>query len=125
MYALPLFLMALASIFNETVQSTSRDQLRRLKPDGLPKEFVYNDDRPAIIVVDKSHSCAFGHSFFELTVNVEGKPEAPKRKSSSLRGKRDIEWVRGLLIQLRFVPFKVGTKLVAVHTYVTVACESP
>jgi len=125
--AILVFLLLLgARLFAET-DVTSREQFNRLMPSGLPNGLRYNADRASLELRLNDTNCPVSaHGFFELHINSQGEVTRAKDVSISRSVHPQamaMQWVRDLLLQIRFRPLILGSKTTSVHTFATVVCQ--
>jgi hypothetical protein len=106
---------------------TSQEQFNRVVPGGLPRQLHYNPDRASLELQADEQDCPIStHSFFELSVNARGEVTRARdvTTSRSIHPKyMAVEWVKTLLMQIRFKPLRLGSKTTSVHTFATVVCQ--
>jgi hypothetical protein len=106
---------------------TSQEQFNRVMPGGLPTQLHYNPDRASLELKSDEQNCPVSaHGFFELNVNSQGEVTRAKdvSRSRSFHPKTmTAQWVRNILMQIRFRPLSLGSKTTSVHTFATVVCQ--
>jgi hypothetical protein len=106
---------------------TSQEQFHRVMPGGLPNELQYNPDRASLELRADDQNCPVSaRGFFELNVNAQGEVTRAKdvSRSRSIHPKSMAgQWVRTILMQIRFKPLRLGSKATSVHTFATVVCQ--
>jgi len=106
---------------------TSQEQFNRVMPGGLPDQLHYNPDRASLEVRADDQNCPVSaRGFFELSVNPQGEVTRAKdvSRSRSVHPKSMApQWVRNILMQIRFKPLRLGSKTTSVHTFATVVCQ--
>lgn len=124
---LSAYLILLSSSLVARTDVTSREQFNRVLPGGLPHQLEYNTDRASLEVRADDKNCPkSAQGFFELSINSHGNVTHAKDvgRSRSLRAdSMAVKWVRNILMQIRFRPLRVGTKITSVHTFTTVVCR--
>jgi hypothetical protein len=115
-------LFASTDLFAHT-DVTSQEQFQRVLPGGLPNELRYNPDRASLELRADDQNCPVAaRGFFELKVNAKGQVTGAKDISKS-RSSVAVQWVKNLLMQIRFRPLRLGDKTTSVHTFATVVCQ--
>jgi len=106
---------------------TSQEQFNRVMPGGLPDQLHYNPDRASLELRADDQNCPVSaRAFFELNVNSQGEVTRAKdvSRSRSVHPKSMApQWVRNILMQIRFKPLRLGSKTTSVHTFATVVCQ--
>jgi hypothetical protein len=106
---------------------TSQEQFNRVVPGGLPSPFHYNPDRASLeLRADEQNCPVSARGFFELNVNAQGEVTRARdvSRSRSIHPKSmAVQWVKNLLMQIRFRPLSLGSKTTSVHTFATVVCQ--
>jgi hypothetical protein len=106
---------------------TSQEQFNRVMPGGLPDQLHYNSDRASLELKADDQNCPVSaRGFFELNVNSQGEVTRAKdvSRSRSIHPKSmAVQWVRNILMQIRFRPLSLGSKTTSVHTFATVVCQ--
>jgi hypothetical protein len=106
---------------------TSREQFSRVVPGGLPSQLHYNPDRASLELRADEQKCPISaRGFFELNVNAQGEVTGARdlSKSRSIHPKSmAVQWVKNILMQIRFRPLSLGGKTTSVHTFATVVCQ--
>jgi hypothetical protein len=106
---------------------TSHEQFNRVMPGGLPNQLHYNPDRVSLELRADDQNCPVSaRGFFELNVNAHGEVTRARdvSRSRSIHPKSmAIQWVRTILMQIRFRPLSRGSKATSVHTFATVVCQ--
>ena len=106
---------------------TSQEQFNRVVPGGLPSQLHYNADRASLELRADEQNCPFSaRGFFELNINSEGEVTRAKdvSRSRSIHPRSmAVQWVKNLLMQIRFRPLSLGNKITSVHTFATVICQ--
>ena len=106
---------------------TSQEQFNRVVPGGLPSQLHYNPDRASLeLRADEQNCPVSAHGFFELNVNAQGEVTRARdvSRSRSIHPKSmAVQWVKSLLMQIRFRPLSLGSKTTSVHTFATVVCQ--
>jgi hypothetical protein len=106
---------------------TSQEQFNRVMPGGLPSQLHYNPDRASLELSADDQNCpVYARGFFELNVNARGEVTRARdvNRSRSIHPKSmAVEWVRTILMQIRFRPLSLGGKSTSVHTFATVVCQ--
>ena len=122
-----LFFFLLATQLAADTDVTSREQFGRLLPGGLPNLLHYNEDRAWLELRADDNSCPkLARGFFELKINSQGQVTGARdvRTSRSVKPKAlTLNWVRNILLQIRFRPLSQGGKTTSVHTFATVVCQ--
>src|SRR5512141_1623656 len=111
-----MFLLG-SGLFAET-DVTSREQFGRLMPGGLPTMLHYNADRASLELAADDKNCpVYAHGFFELKINSQGEVTKARdlntSQSANLKA-LTVDWVRNLLMQIRFRPLSLGGKATSV-----------
>jgi hypothetical protein len=106
---------------------TSQEQFNRVMPGGLPDQLRYNPDRASLELRADDQNCPVSaRGFFELNVNAHGEVTRAKdvSRSRSIHPKSmAVQWVKNILMQIRFRPLSLGSKTTSVHTFATVVCQ--
>ena len=106
---------------------TSREQFSRVVPGGLPSQLHYNPDRASLELRADEQKCPISaRGFFELNVNAQGEVTRARdvSRSRSIHPKSmAVQWVKNILMQIRFRPLSLGSKTTSVHTFATVVCQ--
>lgn len=106
---------------------TSQEQFNRLMPGGLPNKLYYNADRAWLELRADDQNCPMSeHGFFELNINSQGEVTRARDVSISRSVHQETiaaNWVRHILMQIRFRPLRLGRKTTSVHTFATVICQ--
>jgi hypothetical protein len=106
---------------------TSQEQFNRVMPGGLPNQLHYNPDRASLEVGADDQNCPVSaRGFFELNVNAQGEVTRARdvSRSRSIHPKSmAVQWVKNILMQIRFRPLSLGGKTTSVHTFATVVCR--
>jgi hypothetical protein len=124
---LSLFVFLLSPDLLAHTDVTSQEQFNRLVPGGLPSQLHYNSDRASLELKADEQNCPVSvHGFFELNVNAQGQVTRAKdvSMSRSIHPKAmAVQWVKSILMQIRFRPLSLGSKPTSVHTFATVVCQ--
>jgi hypothetical protein len=106
---------------------TSQEQFNRVVPGGLPSQLHYNPDRASLeLRADEQNCPVSARGFFELNVNAQGEVTRARdvSRSRSIHPKSmAVQWVKNILMQIRFRPLSLGSKTTSVHTFATVVCQ--
>ena len=105
---------------------TSQEQFNRVLPGGLPRQLRYNADRASLELTDDQNCPTSARGFFELNINSEGEVTRARdvSRSRSIHPRSmAVQWVKNLLMQIRFRPLSLGSRTTSVHTFASVICQ--
>lgn len=122
-----LFLFLQSPELSAHTDVTSQEQFNRVMPGGLPNQLHYNPERASLELRADDQNCpVYARGFFELNVNAQGEVTRARdvSRSRSIHPKSiAVQWVRTILMQIRFRPLSLGGKSTSVHTFATVVCQ--